>query len=77
MSLNTGVDSRVEAEWSQSLNDISHVVVEVTTYENRSGGVLTYDVSCDLNHPFRSLFHVLLFARMEINTNSVILISAV
>ena len=66
MSLSAGVNSRVETECSQLLNDVSHVVVEVTTNDNRSSGVLPDDVSGDLDHPFGSLFQVLLFSRLEI-----------
>jgi len=66
MSLSAGVDSRVETERSQLLNDVSHVVVEVTTNDYRSSGVLPDDVSGDLDHPFGSLFQVLLFSRLEI-----------
>ena len=66
MSLSAWVDSRVETEWSQLLNDISHVVVKVTTDDYRSSGVLPDNVSGDLNHPFGSLFQVLLFTRLEI-----------
>ena len=66
MSLSAWVNSRVETEWSQLLNDISHVVVKVTTNDNRSSGVLPDDVSGDLDHPFGSLFQVLLFSRLEI-----------
>ena len=42
------------------------MVVEVTTYDNRSSGVLPDNVSGDLNHPFGSLFQVLLFSRLEV-----------
>ena len=66
MSLSAWVNSRVETEWSQLLNDISHVVVKITTYDYRSSGVLPDNVSGDLNHPFGSLFQVLLFSRLEI-----------
>ena len=66
MSLSAGVDSRVETERSQLLNDVSHVVVEVTTNDYRSSGVLPDNVSGDLDHPLGSLFQVLLFSRLEI-----------
>ena len=66
MSLSAWVNSRVETECSQLLNDISHVVVKVTTYDYRSSGVLPDDVSGDLDHPLGSLFQVLLFSRLEI-----------
>ena len=66
MSLSAGVDSRVETEWSQLLNDIIHVVVKVTTDDYRSSGVLPDNVCGDLDHPFGSLFQVLLFTRLKI-----------
>ena len=66
MSLSAGVDSRVESEWSQLLDDVSHVVVEVTTYDYQSIKVLSDDVSGDLYHPFRSLLQVLYFSRLQI-----------
>ena len=66
MSLNAWVKSRVETEWSQLLNDVSHVVVKVTTYDYRSSGVLPDDVSGVLYHPFSSFFQVMLFSRLEI-----------
>ena len=66
MSLSAWVNSRVETECSQLLNDISHVVVKVTTYDYRSSGVLPDDVSGDLDHPFSSLFQVLLFSWLKI-----------
>ena len=42
------------------------MVVEVTTYDNRSIVVLSDNVSGDLNHPFGSLFQVWLFCRLKI-----------
>ncbi len=48
------------------LENISHVVVKVTTYDYRSSGVLPDNVSGDLDHPFSSLFQVLLLTRLEI-----------
>ena len=66
MSLSAWVNSRVETECSQLLNDISHVVVKVTTDDYRSTGVLPDNVSGDLDHPLGSLFQVLLFSRLEI-----------
>ena len=66
MSLSAGVDSRVETERSQLLNDVGHVVVEVTTDDYRSIGVLSDNVSGDFNHPFSSLFQVRLFSRLKI-----------
>ena len=60
------VDCGVTTERSQLLNDVNHVVVEVTTNDYRSSGVLPDNVSGDLDHPFGSLFQVLLFSRLEI-----------
>ena len=76
MSLNAGVDRRVKTERSQLLNDVSHVVVEVTTYDYRSSGVLSDNVSGDLDHPFSSLFQVLLFSRLEIAVQNLNVFSA-
>ena len=42
------------------------MVVKVTTDDYRSSGVLPDNVSGDLNHPFSSLFQVLLFSRLKI-----------
>ena len=42
------------------------MVVKVTTYDYRSIGVLSDDVSGDLNHPFSSFFQVRLFSRLKI-----------
>ena len=55
-----------EIQGPQFLNDISHVVVEVTTYDYRSVGVQSDNVSGDFNHPFSSLFQVLLFSWLQI-----------
>ena len=70
MSLSAGVECRVKTERSQLLNDVSHVVVEVTTDDYRSSGVLSYDVSGDFDHPFSSLLKVLLFARLKITVEN-------
>ena len=66
MSLSAGVDSRVKAEWSQLLDDVSHVIVKITADDYRSSGVLSDDISGDLDHPFCSLLQVLLFSRLKI-----------
>ena len=42
------------------------MVIKVTTYDYRSIGVLSDDVSGDLDHPFSSLFQIRLFARLKI-----------
>ena len=66
MSLSAGVDSRVKAERSQLLDDVSHVIVKITADDYRSSGVLPDDVSGDFNHPFSSFFQVRLVTRLEI-----------
>ena len=70
VGLGAGFECASEVQGPQFLNDVSHVVVEVTTYDNRSIGVLSYDVSGGFDHPFSSLFLVLLFARLEITVEN-------
>ena len=55
-----------EIQRPQLLDDVGHVVVEVTTYDYRSAGVLSDDVPDDLSHSYGPLFQVLLFSRLEI-----------
>ena len=43
------INCRSETEVPQLLDDIRHVVIEVTTYKNRSAGVLLDDVPHDLS----------------------------
>ena len=76
LSLSAGVECRVEAELSQLLDDVSHVVVKVTTYDNRSSGVLPDNISGDLNHPFSSLFQVLLVTSLEITVENLNVLAA-
>ena len=66
VGLSAGFECASEIQGPQFLNDISHVVVKVTTYDYRSIGVLSDIVSGDFNHPFSSLFQVRLFSRLEI-----------
>ena len=66
MCLSARVYRRGEVERPQLLDDVSHVVVEVTTYDYRSAGVLPDDVSDDLCHSYCSVFQVLLFSWLEI-----------
>ena len=66
VSFSTRFNSGGETQWSQLLDDVSHVVVEVTTYDYRSSGVLPDNVPGDFNHPFSSFFQVRLVARLEI-----------
>ena len=66
MCLSAGFECASEIQGPQFLNDVSHVVVKVTTYDYRSIGVLSDNVSGDFNHPFSSLFQVRLFSRLKI-----------
>ena len=66
MCLNAWVHSRGEVERPQLLDDVSHVVVEVTTYDYRSAEVLSDDVSDDLRYSCCPVFQVLLFSWLEI-----------
>ena len=66
MGLSTRADCRCEVERSQLLDDVCHVVVEVTTDDYRSVGVLRDDVSDDFRDSHSSLLQVLLFSWMEI-----------
>ena len=66
VSFSTRFNSGGEIKWPQLLDDVSHVVVEVTTHDYRSAGVLPDDVPDDLGHSYGPLFQVLLFSRLEI-----------
>ena len=66
VSFSAGVDCGREIQLPQLLDDVGHVVVEVTTDDNRSAGVLPDDVSDNLGHSLRSVLQVLLFSRLEI-----------
>ena len=66
VGLSAGFECASEIQGPQFLNDVSHVVVKVTTYDYRSIGVLSNDVSGDFDHPFSSLLQVRLFARLKI-----------
>ena len=66
VSFSTRFNCGGEIKWPQLLDDVSHVVVEVTTYDYRSAGVLPDDVPDDLGHSYGPLFQVLLFSRVEI-----------
>ena len=65
MSLSTRADCRCEVERSQLLDDVCHVVVEVTTDDDRSVGVLPDDVSDDFRDSHSPLLQVLLFSRKD------------
>ena len=66
MGFETRVDRRCKIEGSQMLDDVAHVVVEVTTDNNRSVRVLPDNVSCDFGYPLGSFLQVRLFSRLEI-----------
>ena len=52
------------------LGDVSHVVVEVTTYNYRSIGVLSDNVPYNLRHSCCSVLQVLLLSRLEITVEN-------
>ena len=66
VSFSTWFHSGGEIKRSQLLDDISNVVVEVTTHDYRSAGVLPDDVPDDLGHSYGPLFQVLLLSGLEI-----------
>jgi hypothetical protein len=66
MSLNTRLHCSSETERPQLLDDVSHVVVEVTTNDYRSIGVLFDDVPHHFCHSLCYLLQVLLLSRLEI-----------
>ena len=66
MCLSAWVYCGGEAEWPQLLDDVTHVVVEVTTYDNRSTGVLSDNVYVNLSDSDGPVFQVLLFSWLEI-----------
>ena len=66
MCLSARVHCRSEVEGPQLLNDVSHVVVKISTYDYRSAGVLSDDVPDDLCHSCCSVLQVLLFSWLEI-----------
>ena len=59
-----------ELEGPQLLDDIRHVVVEVTTHDNRSGGILSDDVPNDVNVPLCPLFEVLLVSWLQVTVKN-------
>ena len=66
VGLSAGFECASKIQGPQFLIDISHVIVKITTYDYRSIGVLSYNVSGDFDHPFSSLFQVRLFSRLKI-----------
>ena len=57
---------RFEVHWLQLLDDEVHVVVEVTTDDDQSIGVLTHDISYDIGDSFSSLTQVLLLPWLKV-----------
>jgi hypothetical protein len=57
---------RGELHWTQLLDDEVHVVVKVTTDDDRSIGVLLHDIPNDIGDSLRAVLQVLLFSRLEI-----------
>ena len=70
VSFSTRFNSGGEIKWPQLLDDVSHVVVEVTTYNYQSAVVLSDDVPDDLGHSYCPLFQVLLFSGLEITVEN-------
>jgi hypothetical protein len=66
MCLSDWVYRRGEAEWRQLLDDVTHVVVKISTYNYRSAGVLSDDFSNDLRYSCCPVLQVLLFSWFEI-----------
>ena len=66
MSLSARVKCSSETQVSQLLGDVSHVVVEITTDDYRSVGILLDDVPRNFCHSHGPLPQVLLFSGLEI-----------
>ena len=66
MGLSARVDCSSETHRSQLLGDVSHVVVEITTDDYRSVGILLDDVPRNFCHSRGPLPQVLLFSGLEI-----------
>ena len=66
MCFSAWVHSGGEVERPQLFDDVSHVVVKVTTNDYRSIGVLFDDVPHHFCHSHRSLLQVLLLSWLEI-----------
>ena len=66
MSLSARVKCSSETQGSQLLGDVSHVVVEITTDDYRSVGVLLDDVPRNFCHSHGPLPQILLFSGLEI-----------
>ena len=61
---------RREDEGPQLLDDIRHVVIEVTTHDNRSAGVLSDDVPSDVHDPHCPFFEVLLVSWLQVTVEN-------
>ena len=70
VSLSAGFECSGEIKGPQLLGDVSHVVVEVTTHNYRSIGVLSDNVPYNLRHSCCSVFQVLLLSRLEITVEN-------
>ncbi len=66
MSFETRVDRQCKVERGQLLDDVAHMVVEVTTDDNWSMRVLPDCVPRDFRYPFGPLLQILLFSRLEV-----------
>ena len=66
MSLSARVDCSSKTQRSQLLSDVSHVIVEITTDDYRSVGILLDDVPRNFCHSHGPLPQVLLFSGLEI-----------
>jgi hypothetical protein len=76
MCLSASVKCRCEAEWPQLLDDVTHVVVEVTTDDDRSIGVLLDNVSDNLSDSDCPVLQVMLFSWLEIAVEDLIVFVA-
>ena len=76
MSFSAWVYRTGEVEMPQLLDDVGHVVVEVSTDDYRSAGVLSDDVSDDLCHSCCPVLQVLLFSRLEIAVENLDVLAA-
>jgi Na+/H+-translocating membrane pyrophosphatase len=76
MCLGAWVYRRGQAEWPQLLDNVTHVVVEVTKDDDRSIGVLSDNVSDNLSDSDRPVPEVLLFSRFEITIKNLDILAA-
>ena len=76
MSFEARVDCRCKVEMSQLLDYVCHVVVEVTTDDNRSIGVLSDNVSDNLSDSDGPVLQVQLFSRLEITIEDLDILAA-